>query len=84
MASVGDRHITVAARSYCKSLQTRGALKLLVLGADAAFDLGLFVTATGKTLLLERPCGGQSFGPPTRLPLAFTMQLEFDPKYVFN
>jgi hypothetical protein len=76
-------HLYVAKGCFAKNLQTRGAMKLLVLGADAAFDVGLFVTTSGKTLLLERRSGTQPFGAPTRLPLAFVMQLEFDPKYVF-
>jgi len=74
-------HLYVSQGTIAKSLQTRGSAKFLVLSLDPAFSVGVFVTLTGKTLLLERPTGSKTFGLPKNLPVALTMRIVFDPHY---
>lgn len=76
-------HIYVAKSTTPHSLQHRGAATFLVLRADPTQDVGVFVTETGKSLLLVRAHGSKDFVVPATLPPVIVMELVHDPQYKF-
>lgn len=74
-------HLYVARKAGFVGLRLRDVEKMVVLQQDAAMDIGLFVTESGKTLLFERPRGASDFALPKNAPRAFRTTLQFDPHF---